>query len=91
MREYGVVESWNKLFVVPFPQQTDCIAFTEYGSLLTFCFIHSSPLEMQKYKFLLIDEETLQQRKDPDIQYLSSIAAFMESLVLIDGANVVSY
>ena len=55
MRECGVVESWNKLFVVPFPQQTDCIAFTEYGSLLTFCFIHSSPLEMQKYKLLLID------------------------------------
>ncbi|XP_030964108.1 F-box/kelch-repeat protein At3g06240-like [Quercus lobata] len=46
MREYGVVESWNKLFV---------------------------------------------QRKDPDIQYLSSIAALMESLCLLDGANVVSY
>uniref|UniRef100_A0A7N2LFQ1 F-box associated beta-propeller type 3 domain-containing protein n=1 Tax=Quercus lobata TaxID=97700 RepID=A0A7N2LFQ1_QUELO len=52
MREYGVVESWNKLFVVPFPQQT---------------------------------------KKDPDIQYLSSIAALMESLCLLDGANVVSY
>ncbi|XP_065636273.1 F-box/kelch-repeat protein At3g06240-like [Quercus suber] len=91
MREYGVVESWTKLFVVPFPQQIDCIAFTEYGSLLTFCFIHSSPLDMQKYELLLIDAKTLQQRKDPDIQYLSSIAAFMESLVLLDGANMVSY
>ena len=85
MREYGVIESWNKIFVVPFPQQT------KYGSLLTFCFIHSSPLEMQKYELLLIDAETLQQRKDPDIQYLSSIAALMESLGLLDGANVVSY
>ena len=35
MREYGVVESWNKLFVIPLERIALCIAFTEYGSLLT--------------------------------------------------------
>lgn len=50
MTEYGVVDSWNKFFVVP--------------------------VEDEKYKFLSIDAETLQQ-KDLDIQY-SSYAATLE-------------
>ena len=48
-------------------------------------------LENGKFQFLLIDTETRQEKRDPDIQYISTVAAFMESLVLLDGANVVSY
>ncbi|KAL0008033.1 hypothetical protein SO802_009535 [Lithocarpus litseifolius] len=44
-----------------------------------------------KYEFLLADTETLQEKKDPDIQYPSLVATFMESLVILDGANIVSY
>ena len=33
MKEYGVVESWNKLRVVPFERVSHCSAFTENGSL----------------------------------------------------------
>ncbi|KAL0008027.1 hypothetical protein SO802_009529 [Lithocarpus litseifolius] len=90
MREYGVVESWNKLFVLAFETPSYCIAFTEYGSLLIFMDSRSS-VENDKFQFLLIDTETRQEKRDPDIQYLSTVAAFMESLVLLDGANVVSY
>ncbi|XP_075643146.1 F-box/kelch-repeat protein At3g06240-like [Castanea sativa] len=89
MKEYGVVESWNKLFVVPFERVAHCIAFTEYGSLLV-CYI-SDQVEAHGFKFVLVDTETLHEKKDPDIQHYSSVATFMESLVLFDGANVVSY
>ena len=90
MREYGVVESWNKLFVLPFETPSYCVAFTEYGSLLIFMDLCTA-LENGKFQFLLIDTETRQEKRDPDIQYISTVAAFMESLVLLDGANVVSY
>ena len=73
MTEYGVVDFWNKLFVVPFEIVAYFIAFTKYGSLQTFWCIHS-PVEHKKYKFLLIDTETLQQKKDHDIQYSSYVA-----------------
>ncbi|XP_030966974.1 F-box protein CPR1-like [Quercus lobata] len=89
MKEYGVIESWNKLFVVPFERVAHCIAFTEYGSLLV-CYINDQA-EVQGFKFVLVDTETLHEKKDPDIQHYSSVATFMESLVLFDGANVVSY
>ena len=90
MTEYGVVESWNKLFVVPFERAAYCFAFTEYGSLLKFWCIHS-PVEKKKYKFHLINAKTLQQKKDLDIQYPSFVATYMESLVLLDGPNTISY
>ena len=35
MKEYGVVESWIKPFVMPIERVALCIAFTEHGSLLT--------------------------------------------------------
>ena len=73
MTEYAVVDSWNKLFVVPFEKVAYFIAFTKYGSLQTFWCIHN-PVEHKKYKFLLIDTETLQQKKDHDIQYSSYVA-----------------
>ena len=39
----------------------------------------------------LVDTETLREKKDPEIQHPSYVATFMESLVLLDGANVASY
>ncbi|KAL4599541.1 hypothetical protein ACB092_11G133800 [Castanea dentata] len=87
-REYGVVESWHKIFVVPFFQVTSCIAFTEYGSLLVWCIDHQ--VKNKEFKFLLIDTENLHE-KELDIQFPSIVTNFMDSLVLLDGANVVSY
>ncbi|XP_030967187.1 F-box/kelch-repeat protein At3g06240-like [Quercus lobata] len=86
MREYGVLESWNKLFVVPLERFSVCIAFTMCGSLLTHC--HET--NNQEEKFVLVDTKTLHE-KDFDIQQPLSVATFMESLTLLDGANMVSY
>ncbi|XP_050281159.1 F-box/kelch-repeat protein At3g06240-like [Quercus robur] len=88
MRQYGVVETWHKIFVVPFLQVTSCIAFTEYGSLLVWCIDHQ--VKNKEFKFLLIDTENLHE-KELDIQFPSIVTNFMDSLVLLDGANVVSY
>ena len=88
MREYDVVESWNKLFVLPFDGVPCFIAFTEYGSLLTWCM--NLRVEDQALKTVLIDNKTVQ-KKDPAIQLPSVVVTFMESLVLLDGANMVSY
>ncbi|XP_065638206.1 uncharacterized protein LOC136071158 [Quercus suber] len=93
MREYGVVDSWSKLFVVPFQRTalcTVCTAFTEYGSLLMFSYNNTSRFKYED-KFVLIDIETLREKKDLGIQISLSAATFKESLVLLDGANVVSY
>ena len=78
-------------FVVLFHRAPYCHAFTEYGSLLvSYCYT-INPMNIQKFKFVLIDTETLHEKKDPDIQHPSYVATFMESLVLLDGANLVSY
>ena len=91
MKKYGVVESWNKIFVVLFHRAPYCHAFTEYGSLLvSYCYT-INPMKNQEFKFVLIDTETLHEKKDPDIQHPSYVATFMESLVLLDGANLASY
>ena len=86
MREYGVLESWNKLFVVPLERVSACIGFTMYGTLLLRCLQPNN----QTDKFVLVDTKTLHE-KDTDIQNLSCVATFMESLALLDGANTVSY
>ena len=89
MREYGVHESWHKLFVLPFGRRVAiCIGFTENGSLLI-C-RRNDQLENKKYKFVLVDTETLLE-KDSDIQHASCVGTFMESLALLDGENLVSY
>ena len=90
MREYGVVDSWTKLFVVPFQRISHCTAFTDYGSLLMFSYNYISRFKYD-CEFVLVDIETLQEKKDLGIQISLSAATFMESLVLLDGANVVSY
>ena len=56
------------------------------GSLLTYCLKTND----REQKFVLVDTETLHE-KDFDIQQPSSVATFMESLALLDGANMVSY
>ncbi|KAM4071905.1 hypothetical protein ACJW30_11G093700 [Castanea mollissima] len=89
MKEYGVFESWNKLCVVPFERVSHCSAFTENGSLLV-CYINDQE-EKPDFKFVLVDTETLHEKKDPDIQQHSYVANFMESLVLLDGTNMVAY
>ena len=89
MRDYGVVESWNKLFVLPFKNEYCWISLTDYGSLMV-CY-RNDPVKRLGFKFALIDTETLQEKKDPDIQHPSYVATFMESLVLLDGTNVESY
>ncbi|KAK4592965.1 hypothetical protein RGQ29_017200 [Quercus rubra] len=86
MREYGVLESWNKLFVVPLERLAVCIAFTMYGTLLLRCLQPNN----QTDKFVLVDTKTLHE-KDFDIQQPLCVANFMESLALLDGANMVSY
>nr|XP_023926064.1 F-box/kelch-repeat protein At3g06240-like [Quercus suber] len=86
MREYGMLESWNKIFVVPFQRLAVCIAYTMHGSLL----IHCLDLPNQEQKFVLVDAETLHE-KDFDIQQPSCVATFIESLALLDGANMLSY
>nr|XP_023881977.1 F-box/kelch-repeat protein At3g06240-like [Quercus suber] len=89
MTDYGVAESWNKLFVVPFERLACWVLLTDYGSLMVGYI--NNPFDRQGMKYALIDTETLQEKKDPDIQHPSFIASFMESLVLLDGTNVESY
>nr|XP_023926060.1 putative F-box/LRR-repeat/kelch-repeat protein At1g11620 [Quercus suber] len=86
MREYGVLESWNQLFVVPLARISACIGFTMYGSL----FLRCSQPNNRADKVVLVDTKTLHE-KDTDIQSHSCVATFMESLALLDGANMVSY
>ncbi|KAF3967775.1 hypothetical protein CMV_008260 [Castanea mollissima] len=90
MKEYGVVESWNKLSVIliPFERVACCLAFTEYGSLLLCCL--KKRLESRGSRFVLVDTETLHEKEDP-IQRPSYVTTFMESLILLDGADVESY
>ena len=89
MTDYGVVESWNKLFVVPFERLACWVRLTNYGSLTVG--YRNDPFDRQGMQYGLIDTETLQEKKDLDIQHPSFIASFMESLVLLDGTNVESY
>uniref|UniRef100_A0A2N9GAB4 F-box domain-containing protein n=1 Tax=Fagus sylvatica TaxID=28930 RepID=A0A2N9GAB4_FAGSY len=88
MMEYGVLESWNKVFVGPLGRLSFYVAITEYGSLLL---RRAIDLVKEDFELVLVDIETLHE-KDPDIQDPHScVAAFMGSLALLDGANMVSY
>ena len=81
-----MLESWNKLFVVPFQRLSLCIAFTMHGSLLIRCL----DIPNQEQKFVFVDTETLHE-KVFDIQQPSCVVTFIESLALLDGANMLSY
>ena len=90
MKEYGVVHSWNKLCVVSFQRIACFFGFTEYGSVLL-VFYCNELVEGPELKFVLVDTETLHEKKDLDIQQHSYVATSMESLVLLDGANMEAY
>ena len=89
MIDNGVVESWNKLFVVPFKRLVCWVCLIDYCSLMVG--YRNDPFDRRGMRYALIDTETLQEKKDPDIQHPSFIASFMKSLVLLDGTNVESY
>nr|XP_023876158.1 F-box/kelch-repeat protein At3g23880-like [Quercus suber]XP_023876165.1 F-box/kelch-repeat protein At3g23880-like [Quercus suber]XP_023876171.1 F-box/kelch-repeat protein At3g23880-like [Quercus suber] len=95
MREYGVLDSWNKLFVLPIENSTDFIGFTKYGLLLvrnrSRLVSTNSELE-RKDKSVLIDPEALHEKEiSNQIDYLLDVVTYMENLALLDGTNVVSY
>ena len=88
MKDYAVAASWNKLFVVPLERVAYCLAFTGYGSLVVFYI--EEQVERLGLKRALVDTESLHE-KDLDIQDPSFVVTFMESLILLDGANVASF
>nr|XP_023884580.1 F-box/kelch-repeat protein At3g23880-like [Quercus suber] len=93
MKEYGVPDSWNKLCVLPVDVFIDFTGFTNYGILL----IQNMPRRVstnceleRKYKSVLIDPETLHENEiSIQVNYHLDVAIYMESLALLDGANVV--
>ncbi|XP_050253476.1 F-box/kelch-repeat protein At3g23880-like isoform X3 [Quercus robur] len=84
MKEYGVLDSWNKLYVVPVDGFIGFAGFTNYG---TFLFQNmprlvstNSELE-RKYKSVLIDPETLHENEiSIQVKYNLDVATYMESL-----------
>ena len=95
MREYGVIDSWNKLRVLSIENLLDFIGFTKYGLLLVQkgSWLVSTKSELEwKYKYVLVDLETLHEKEiSTQMNYHLDVAIYMESLALLDGRNVVSY
>ncbi|XP_050253457.1 F-box/kelch-repeat protein At3g23880-like isoform X4 [Quercus robur] len=93
MKEYGVLDSWNKLCVLPVDAFIDFTGFTNYGILLirNMPRLVSTNCELErKYKSVLIDPETLNENEiSIQVNYHLDVATYMESLALLDGANVV--
>ncbi|XP_030934680.1 F-box/kelch-repeat protein At3g23880-like isoform X2 [Quercus lobata] len=93
MREYSVLDSWNKLHILSIESLTNFVGFTNYGLLLvqtrSRLFFSNSELK-RKHKSVLIDPETLHE-KEIQVDYRLDVAAYMENLALLDGANVLSY
>ena len=94
MREYGVHESWSKLFFVKF-ENVDYLYFfgcTSRGELLVIKdgVYPESNTERRRTVIVSLDLETLHE-KDLGFQIAPHIAnSFMESLVLLDGATELS-
>ena len=91
--EYGVLDSWNKLYVVPVDGFIGFSGFTNYGIFLIQIMprLVSTNCELErKYKSVLIDPETLHENEiSIQVNYHLDVATYMESLALLDGANVV--
>ena len=88
-----MIDSWNKLHILSIENFLDFISFTKFGLLLvqTESLLVSTNSELErKYKYVLIDPETLHE-KEIQVDYRLDVAAYMENLALLDGANVVSY
>ena len=94
VRQYGVLDSWYKLCVLPIQILTDFIGFTKYGALIRkkTWLVSANGVLKSKDKCVLIDPETLLEKEiitQADSQL--NVATYMENLTLLDGANVVSY
>ncbi|KAL4595686.1 hypothetical protein ACB092_12G109000 [Castanea dentata] len=94
MREYGVIDSWNKLCVLSIENLTDLIGFTKDGLLIR---NSSRPVSTNselesKDKSVLIDLETLHEKEiSTQAKYGFDEATYIESLDFLDGTNVTSY
>nr|XP_023892011.1 F-box/kelch-repeat protein At3g23880-like [Quercus suber] len=91
MREYGVHESWSKLFFVKFEnvEYVNFFGCTSRGELLVIKdgVYPESNAERKRMVIVSLDLETLHE-KDLGFQNSPHIAnSFMESLVLLDGAT----
>ncbi|XP_023923911.1 F-box/kelch-repeat protein At3g23880-like [Quercus suber] len=93
IKEYGKHKSWNKPLVVR-EQYHGLYGLTKRGFILLEDESHifgNGQLEMpKKRKFVLIDPEA-RCEECFDFQDLSFVATFMESLALLDEANVITY
>ncbi|XP_050262350.1 F-box/kelch-repeat protein At3g23880-like [Quercus robur] len=82
MGEYGVHESWSKLFFVQFDNAVDFLGCTSRGELLVKRYAGKAVVSL--------DLETLHE-KDLHFRHVPQIlTTFMESLVLLDGATDLS-
>ena len=96
MTAYGVLDSWNKLCVLPIENPSNFIGtFTNYGLLLVQKWsqlVSTNGRLGWNCKSVLIDPETLHEKEiSNQVDFRLDVAAYMESLALLDGANVVSY
>nr|XP_023891487.1 F-box protein At4g22390-like [Quercus suber] len=95
MTEYGVFDSWNKLYVVPVQSFFNINGLTKYGLLLirNMPSLVSTNSELErKPKSVLIDPETLHEKEiSNQVDCLLHVADYVENLALLDQANVVSY
>lgn len=90
MAEYGVPESWNKLFSVRLENVVNFIGCTWYGELLVQKNVKSKSdaRELQSFNddvIVSFDTETLHEKKLDIQQVPNTFSTFMESLVLLDG------
>ena len=94
MKDYGVHQSWTKLFVVPLLDRVHRFyGYTEDGLLIvekTYYFSANGKRRIAR-KCISIDIETLHERDVDGIgtEYLECEVNFMESLVLLDRADMV--
>lgn len=88
--EFGVHQSWTKLFVVPFHRVTRFNGYSHNGLLIVGksydIFSSNGEVEWTDLKRISIDIETLHEKDVGGIQDFRSGTNFMESLVLLDRA-----
>ena len=91
MKEYGVSQSWTKLFVVRFDPFTTLFGYSQEGLLIVRNFLSANGELKRRYdhKCVSIDLETLQEN-DLGIEGILDVANFMENLVLLDRVDVVA-
>ena len=90
MAEFGVHESWNKLFSVRLENVVEFIGCTWYGELLFQKNVKakSDARELRSFNddvIVSFDPETFHEKKLDIQQVPNTVSTFMESLVLLDG------